>query len=475
MFFFIFHFIIIISALFRILIRNDLPSSSRVTWFLIIIITPFLGITLYILFGEIKLGKQIKHLNMQIWKRLKQKEAHLSNSFANIENDIKKPYQNLFHCGSSINGFNPLKGNTAVLMENAQSSIDSIIKDIDTAKSFIHVMYYIWLDDNTGRNITEALKRAVKRGVQCKIMVDGLGSRQFLKTKTYKSMKEAGIDFVVSLPIGNPIKTILTSRIDLRNHRKITIIDGEITYCGSRNCADPEFRVKKKYAPWVDILLRFEGPVVLQMELIFQSDWVLATNQEIEYFDVPEKKYENGFIANVIADGPTQRLNSTSHFIVSAMESAKKEIIISNPYFVPDMSVLNAISSAAYRGINVILIFPHNNDSWIVSATSQSYYQVLLESSCKIYEYTPGLLHAKTLTIDGEVSFIGSTNLDLRSFNLNFENNILLQDKKITKEIRTRQYEYIQDSIPVMLEDVQKWTAFHRIWNNVIATLGPVL
>lgn len=470
-----FYFVTVIASLFRILIRNDISAPARVTWFLIIIVIPYVGLLIYILFGEKKLAKKTETASKRIWDEIRSRKDQLANVYADVETNINPQYQNLFNCAKSMNGFGPVIGNKAELMQDAESAVDSIIKDINQAQNYIHIMYYIWLDDVTGKRVAVAIAEAAKRGVQCKIMVDGLGSRAFLKTDTCKKMQESGVSFAVALPINHPIMTVLTSRIDLRNHRKITVIDGLVTYCGSRNCADPEFRVKRKYAPWVDILLRFEGPVVHQMELLFQTDWKLATNQDLSESEVHPKPLGGGFVANAVGDGPVRQKNSTSQLIVSAIESAKKEIIISTPYFVPDMNVLGVLKSAGYRGVAVTLIFPMHNDSWIVSAASKSYYKTLLESSCKIYEYRLGLLHAKTLTIDGEVLFVGSTNLDIRSFDLNFENDILLQDKKVTQDVKARQHQYMADSVQISLEDVVQWSAFKQIWNNAVATVGPIL
>jgi cardiolipin synthase len=149
-----------------------------------------------------------------------------------------------------------------------------LIADIDAAQASVDVLYYIWLDDNTGRDVAAALKRAVARGVRCRAMVDAIGSHALLKTETWASLGRAGVETAVALPLGNPLRTMLSRRLDLRNHRKISLIDGRICHCGSQNCADPEFRVKPKFAPWVDIMVRYEGPVARQMQLLFLQDWM---------------------------------------------------------------------------------------------------------------------------------------------------------------------------------------------------------
>lgn len=300
-------------------------------------------------------------------------------------------------------------------------------------------------------------------------------ARALVKSELWQQMKEAGVQLAVVLPLDNLIRTILTSRFDLRNHRKITVIDGEITYCGSRNSADPEFRVKPKYTPWVDIMLRFTGPVVAQNQLLFASDWIQATGEPLDVIPLPAPAPQDGFPAQVVGDGPTERTGATPQLFATTIACAQHNLTISTPYFVPDTTVLEALCAAAHRGVAVTLIFPARNDSWVVAAASRSYYRKLLEAGCVIHEFEGGLLHAKTLTIDGQISLIGSSNLDQRSFDLNYENNILLQDKAITKAVRARQDDYIGRAVPVTLPQVRAWPWYLRIWNNVIATIGPIL
>lgn len=222
-------------------------------------------------------------------------------------------------------------------------------------------------------------------------------------------------------------------------------------------------------------MLRFEGPIVAQNELLFLSDWVQVTGEDLRHFDLKASHVDGGFPAQVMGDGPTERKGATPQLFSSLIGCAQHALTLSTPYFVPDSTVLEGLCSAAHRGVDVTLIFPKMNDSWIVAAASRSYYRKLLTAGCRILEYKGGLLHAKTLTIDGRVSLIGSSNLDLRSFDLNYENNILLQDDKVTAAIRDRQSDYIAQSDAVMLDEVLVWPPHRRIWNNVIATIGPVL
>ena len=469
------HLLLVIGFTFRILLRDDLSPPARLAWFVIINVLPYFGSIAYFLFGENDLGNRANIKSTQVFGEIRAKAGGHMGASVNTDQLIDPLYLAAFRYAGSINGFHSVDGNRAKLMADSAETTTQMVRDIDAAANYVHVLYYIWLNDQTGTAVAQALVRAAKRGVVCRAMADGLGSRVLVKSTLWMQMKEAGVQLAVALPLNKPIRTMLTSRIDLRNHRKITVIDGKITYCGSRNSADPEFLVKAKYAPWVDIMLRFEGPVVAQNELLFFSDWMQATDEPFEAFELQTAPIEGGFSAQVIADGPTGRRGATPQLFSNLINCARHELTISTPYFVPDATVVGALCSAAYRGVQVTLIFPKVNDSWIVAAASRSYYRKLLAAGCEIQEFRGGLLHAKTLTIDGKISLVGSSNLDLRSFDLNYENNILLQDEATTKAITTRQASYISHSDAVDLEQVLAWPPHRRIWNNVIATIGPVL
>jgi cardiolipin synthase len=262
----------------------------------------------------------------------------------------------------------------------------------------------------------------------------------------------------------------------LRNHRKIVVIDNHITYCGSQNCADPEFRVKAKYAPWVDAVVRFEGPVARQNQLLFAADWMAHVDEDItELLHRPLACVSAGFVAQAIGTGPTVRYSAMPEMFESMMYSARHELLITTPYYVPDEPMQAALCASGRRGISTTLIVPAKNDSWIVAAASHSFYLDLLEAGVRIFEYEGGLLHTKSLTVDGEVTLIGSANLDRRSFELNYENNILFHDSQLTNQIRERQLSYRWQSHEVTLADVKRWGIARRMLNNTVAMLGPVL
>lgn len=449
------HFILLVLISLRVLARHDLTAPARLAWLVILFLLPYFGVLVYWMFGEVHLGRNFTRERQKIIDKLHQHRPEVLGSDVALLHAVKPEYRAAFAYSAKATGFQTTVGNRAELMTDANETRTRMIDDFDAATDHIHVLYYIWL-------------------------VDGMGSRKMVGSKLWQEMKDAGVQLSVALPLTNIIKVMLFSRIDLRNHRKITVIDGKIGYFGSRNCADPEFRVKPKYAPWVDIMLRIEGPIVAQIQMLFASDWLTENpDTPLDSFpystDLQPNLPPNDFAAQVFSDGPTQRHGNTPQFLGALISQAQHTLIISTPYFVPDYSLVSILCATAYRGVAVTMIFPKKNDSFIVAATSHSYYWELLEAGVKIYEYKPGLLHAKTLTVDGEISLIGSTNLDLRSFHLNYENNIVFSDNKLTADIMERQYQYIADSDEVTLEEVNNWPLPYRIWNNVVATMGPIL
>ena len=470
------HILIQIALIVRVLLRPHREPASRIAWIVVIIAVPVLGILAYILFGETNIGRHRVERAHAVLSRLPDVAAAAGADATELQVDVPQRYAHLFQVGKSINGFDPVGGNRAQLMQDSNASITSIVADIDAAKDHVHLLFYIWLPDNNGLKVVEALKRAAARGVTCRAMADSLGSRTMIHSEHWPAMRKAGVHLADALPIGNPLLRPLKGRIDLRNHRKIVVIDNHITYCGSQNCADPEFLVKAKYAPWVDAMMRFEGPIARQNQYLFIGDWMSGVDEDISHLlKQPLAPVQPGLPAQVVGTGPTIRYSAMPEMFESLMYTARRELVISTPYYVPDEAMQVGLCASARRGVDTTIIFPARNDSWIVGAASRSYYGDLLAAGVRIYEYEGGLLHTKSLTLDGEITLIGSANMDRRSFELNYENNILFYDPTLTDVMRQRQGSYIAKSKPVTAEIVARWTLRRQLWNNAVAMLGPVL
>jgi len=459
----------------RALLRPHREPASRLAWVVVIIVAPVVGMLAYVLFGETNIGRRRIARFKRAMARLPSFAA-MRRHEGEAEADIAPRHLPMFRVGQSISGFPAVGGNRGRLLGDSDDVIDHIVADIDAAREHVHICFYIWLADTNGLKVVDALKRAAQRGVTCRAMADDLGSRAMVRSEHWLGMAEAGVLLVVALPIGFLLSRPLKGRIDMRNHRKIVVIDNRVTYTGSNNCADAAFAIKPRFAPWVDAMMRFEGPVVLQNQHVFATDWMAHTSEDLSpLFAEPVEEVGPGFPAQVIATGATVRYSAMPEMFESLMYAARRELVVTTPYYVPDEPIQAALCASGRRGVDTTVVFPAKNDSWIVAGASHSYYAELLDAGVKIYEYVGGLLHTKSMTVDGEVTLIGSANIDRRSFELNFENNILLVDRGLTAQMRARQASYIAASTAVDAADVVGWSRRRVIWNNAIAMLGPVL
>lgn len=464
------HLVIIAGLSVRVLLRPRRDPASRIAWILFIMALPYVGAVAYLLLGEVRSTGASAHRGPPGGP------PALSPGMPADASIVPERASPGFSMGRSISGFAPVAGNTGRLLDDSNATIDALVADIDAATEHVHLLFYIWLSDRNGGKVVEALVRAAQRGVACRAIVDDLGSRDFIRGAHWAAMRRAGVKLACAQAIGNIVARILKGRVDVRNHRKIVVIDNRITYCGSQNCADPEFAVKAKYAPWVDAVIRFEGPVARQNQELFLADWLACTGEDCrELAQEPAPQAAGGFPAQVVGTGPGNHYSATPELFATLMFSARRELVITTPYYVPDAAMQAALCASARRGIATTLILPARNDSWFVGAASRSYYSELLDAGVGIHEYVGGLLHAKSLTIDGETTLIGSANMDRRSFELNFENNILFHDLRLTQDVRRRQEDYIARSRPVGQADVAAWSLPYRLRNSVMALLSPIL
>lgn len=463
------HLLVFVAVTLRVLARTDMLPTTRVAWILVLLIMPVFGLLLYFFVGEVSFRGEARAAHAAA------ESATRPLVIASGERPDLDRFGVASGFASSINGFGASEGNRGELLDSPAGARARMIEDFDNARASISVLYYIWLDDSTGRAVADALIRAAKRGVRCKAMVDAVGSRAFIKSETWARLQAAGVQTAVTLPLGNPVITMFQRRLDLRNHRKITVVDDRILHCGSQNCADAEFRVKPRFAPWVDIMVRFEGPLVRQMHLLFAQNWLGYHLDDLSSFNAAIEPLPDGFVAQAVGTGPNVRHGVTAQLFSRLIYEARAELIITTPYFVPGETVCEALTSAAQSGVSVTLVVPRRNDSGFVSNASRSYYPRLVAAGVKIAEYNGGLLHSKTLTIDGKTSFLGSSNMDIRSFDLNFENDVLFTDKTLTGKIRERQMVYLASSTPVDPAAVKAWSIPRRIWLNAFAIVGPIL
>ena len=476
-------FVIHLATVLRAITRPDRTPASRVAWVATIMCLPIIGVVAYLFLGETSIGRERVHRLDEAERRL----AAPSGAGTEPGDPVAATVSDLCR---SINGFGPTPGNRVVLLGDPAASpanttldcdraIKELIEAIEAATEHIHVSFYIWLDDGNGGRVADAITAAARRGVTCRVMADALGSRDFVRGPRWRQLREAGAHLQISLQDIPRMGNAAVGRGDLRNHRKLVVIDNRIAFCGSQNCADPQFLVKAKYTPWIDILLRCEGPVVRQAQHLFLATWIAETGEEDLYglpAAAPEpKRYDDGVVAQMFGTGPTTPGNTMSDSFVSALYAAERELIITTPYFVPDQALLRAVCAAPRRGVETTLVVPARNDSLLVAAACRSAYADLLRSGVRLFEYPLGLLHTKTLTVDARITLVGSANMDRRSLELNFENNLLVLDPVVTATIRDRQLGYISQSTIIKAESVDDWPFRARLINNAIGMASPLL
>jgi len=480
--------LILLTFVGRAILRPHRDPASRVAWVVVMAVLPFVGVLAYLLLGETNIGKRRVARMQAVLARLPAALATPGLQGPGWQARIPIHGPQIFAVAQSVNGFAPTGGNRGQLLPDSNASIAALVADIDAATRHVHLLFYIWLPDNNGLAVLRAIQRAAARGVTCRAIADGLGSRTLTGSSHWRALREAGVQLAIALPLGFPVLRTLVGRVDLRNHRKIVVIDNHITYCGSQNCADPEFRVKAKFAPWVDIMLRFEVPVARQAQYLFACDWMAYCDEDLADthaddigallrlpLDLPEAGAGAGITAQVLGTGPTAPYSAMPEVFQTLMFAARQTLFITTPYYVPDEAIQSALCAAARRGVATRIIFPARNDSWVVGAASRSYYADLLDAGVRIFEYQGGLLHSKSLTLDGCVSLIGSANMDRRSFDLNYENCMVLHDETITAALLERQESYLARSREITRREVSGWPIHRRLWNNAIAMVGPVL
>lgn len=468
---FIVDWVIRITALF-IVPQNRKPSSGT-AWLLLIFFFPILGIIIYFILGSAKLPQSRRDaqstLDKIISKTLKQfKKEHDKNGL--LTASAPQKYTPLAKLSESLSGLPVFDGNKIELLPEYNDVPSHIIADIDAAKHYVHIEYFIIAIDEFTEPIFDALARAVQRGVIVRVLYDNFATHHFPNWKGMVArLKADGALVEPMLPFKLPGKGYV--RPDLRNHRKLIAIDGTVGYTGSMNLIRRDYH-RKDDIYYDELVVRMQGPIVMQLSAVFLTDWYSETGVVLDYKDlkiIPAtiKSYGNS-LAQVLPSGPGYDDENNLKLFTSLIHMAQKNITIVNPYFVPDDALTTAITSAARRGVKVVMINSEAMDQWMVGHAQRSFYEVLLKAGVAIHLYNaPILLHSKFMVLDDELATIGSSNLDIRSFTLNLEITLISYDPKVVKELRAVEATYLSRSHQINLADWQKRPKRYQLADNI--------
>jgi len=445
-------------AIAMILLQRKEPMAA-LAWILGILLLPFIGLGLYVLIGEHRVKRRVRRKRRRrehITRAIEAASRAAENSAADASGsevpakpdegmlDLVRLSMKLSH--STLTG-----GNRVQVFSSAQETYDDMLRAIDAAAHHVHLEYYIFRPDDTGKLFVEHLAKKARAGVEVRLLLDAVGAwsttRRFLRP-----LLEAGGEVETFLP-AIPLRRHW--HINCRNHRKIVVVDGEIAYTGSQNIGDEYRGRRRKLAPWHDTHLRLDGPAARDLQEVFVEDWYFACEEDLTasaYLRRPASCGDS--LVQVVPSGPDQDTGVLSHIYFSAISLAKSSIRISTPYFVPDPGLLLAIQHAAYRGLRVEILIPSKTDAFLALWAGRSFYQELIRAGVRIYEFDHGMLHSKTVSIDDRWTLIGSANMDIRSFLLNFEVTASIFDQAIAERVgqdfssqrdRSRQIPLIED------------------------------
>lgn len=451
---FILDFIIRIAALI-IVPRNRRPSSA-LGWLLAIYFIPFIGVLLFLLIGSPRLGRK---------RRARQREINqfILDSTEGVDK-VKKGkdwpgwLDGVVELNRTLGAMPLVGGNTAEMRIDYEGMIQSIADDIEKARKFVHIEYYILASDPVTEPVFLAMERAVKRGVTVRVLFDHIAAKRTVGYKeTKKRLTDIGVEWQLMLPF-LPLEGKY-ERPDLRNHRKLVVIDGVIGWMGSQNMIDSSYLKKsnlKRGLHWKDAMVRLQGPIVAGLNAIFITDWYSETDVLLtrEAEPIEAKNVPNTLDCQIVPSGPGFSSENNLRFFLAMMYGAQEKLIITSPYFVPDESMLYAITSAAQRGVRVELFVSEIGDQALVYHAQRSYYEALLKAGVIIWLYkAPTILHSKHMSVDDDVAFIGSSNMDIRSFSLNLEVSMMVRGKSFVEQMREVEEVYRSQSRELTMDE----------------------
>jgi cardiolipin synthase len=473
----IFYIIILILVCLRI-IYDTASTTKTLAYLLLVIFIPIVGMLFYFSFG-INYRKRVVYSKKLVEDDVLRKELVrqiISNTEANLQNNTE-----VIGDGNSLvhlllkDSLSPLtSGNEIKLLVNGEEKFPEVFDALNNARHHIHLEYYIYDNDVIGNQLKEIVIRKAREGVQVRIIYDAFGSRSIRK-KFVKELREAGVE---AYPF-NRIRFIpLANRLNYRNHRKIIVVDGKCAFVGGINVSDRYINNGRNKIYWRDTHMRIDGPGIQYLQYLFFCDWNFCSGQKMqpapEFFN-SYKIHHSDVSVQIAASGPDSPTPTIMLSLLKAIHLAKKEILITTPYFIPGESILNALKVASLGGVAVKILAPGISDSKLVNAAAWSYYDDLLRAGVEIFLYTKGFIHVKSLVVDDYISVLGTANMDYRSFDLNFEVNAIIYSEVVAEQLRTIFSEDLKDAHKIQPDTWRKRPMYKQLPERIARLLSPLL
>jgi cardiolipin synthase len=447
---------VVLGGIATVLISANRRPSAAIAWVLLIVFVPFIGALAFLLVGHGKLPRSRRDKQHYVSSMMLAR----TDGLANVSHRAEWPswLGTVVRLNENLGALPMVGGNSAQLIEDYVGSLDAMIVDIDAAREFVHVEFFILVHDPTTAPFFDALARAAGRGVQVKVLSDHLSGFLYPRRKETREVLSAmGAEYRPMIPL--KLFRRYWQRPDLRNHRKLVVVDGRVGFTGSQNLIDAAYHKKKNLdrgLHWHELMVRLEGPIVREVDAVFLTDWYSETEDLLPMDVSPVVIGDDTSLldAQVVPSGPSFDNDNNLKLFLALIHNAQRRISITSPYFVPDESLMLAMVTAGSRGLDVELFVSEIGDQFMVYHAQRSYYEVLLRAGVKIYLYrAPTVLHAKHLSIDDDVAVIGSSNMDIRSLSLHMELSVLVHGKSFVDSMRLVEDDYRSKSTLVTLPD----------------------
>jgi cardiolipin synthase len=474
---YIIYLYLVVVVVFIIMENRD--TSSTLAWILVFLLFPIIGFFVYIFFGRnwkvtsSKKKDRIRQIHKKtdsVIKKIQQKQERYITSVKeyNIERVLRVSQRN---SDTLITTHNEVR-----IIQSGKEKFDLLEKDIKEATKFIHMEYFIWRDDKLTQRIADLLIQKTKEGVEVRIIYDPVGSffTSIFHRGYLNNMKKNGVQIVAFF---NALSPLRITTVNYLLHRKIIVIDGKIGYTGGMNMGQ-EYVDGGKFGYWRDTHLRLRGDAVAFLHSSFAVNWEEVKSESLfneKYFPIDEIKCNKRTTVQVIPSEPDSYWQPIKQSIFAIIMTAKEQIYIQSPYFIPDQTLLEALKNAALSGVKVKIMMTGIPDKYIPFWAAFTYFEELLRAGVKIYHYSKGFLHSKTISVDGSICSIGTTNMDIRSLHLSYENNVIIYDENITQQMQIDYEKDLKDCREFTLEDYEKIPLFVKFRNSVVRLLSPLL